>query len=104
MRLKISPQEKNTAPKSGLDRIIDFFNEDLEMNHPITIKEVVENTDLSYTFVKRTLERLKNEEYCGFHYEQSGATWIAWKDREHILPKMEDTCSRFLAPEDEESE
>ena len=38
----------------------------------------------------------KKEEYCGFHYEQSGSTWITWKDREHIVKKLDDTCSRFL--------
>ena len=53
---------------------------------------------------KKTLTKLKKEEYCGFNFEQSGATWIAWKDRDHILPKMDDTCSRFLKQENEESD
>ncbi len=84
------------SPKSGIERILDYFNKKLEMNHPVALKEVVENTGLSYTFVKKTLDKLKAEEYCGFHYEQSGSTWIAWKDREHITKKLDDTCSRFL--------
>ena len=57
---------------------------------------MVERTNLSYTFVKKTLDKLKNEEYCGLHYEQSGATWIAWKDREHVIKKLDDTCAHML--------
>ncbi len=84
------------APKTGIERILEYFNENLEISHPVTLKEVVEKTGLSYTFIKKTLEKLKKEEYCGLHYEQSGSTWIAWKDREHIIKKLDETCGRFL--------
>jgi len=66
------------------------------MNHPIAIKEIVDKTGFSWSFVKKTLERLKKEEYCGYNLEKSGGTWIAWKDREHILPKKDDTCGHLL--------
>ena len=92
MNWKIS----NSAPKTGFEKIIDFFNNDLEVNHPITIKELVDKTGFSWSFVKKTLEKLKKEEYSGFHWEKSGGTWIIWKDREHILKKLDDTCNRFL--------
>ncbi len=68
----------------------------MEKNHPITLKEVVDKTGISYTYVKRVLDKFKKEEYCGFHFDKSGGTWIAWKDREKILPKLDDTCSRYL--------
>jgi hypothetical protein len=98
--LNISSKDSDTSPKTGLERILEYFNDNLEINHPVALKEVVDKTGLSYTYVKKTLTRLKKEEYCGFNFEQSGATWIAWKDREHILPKMDDTCSRFLKQND----
>jgi hypothetical protein len=84
------------APKTGIERILEYFNKNLEINHPVALKEIVDNTKLSYTFVKKTLDKLKEEEYCGLNYEQSGSTWIAWKDREHIIKKLDDTCSQFL--------
>jgi DNA-binding transcriptional regulator GbsR (MarR family) len=87
---------ENSSPKTGLENLIDFFNNKLEINHPITIKEIVEKTGFSWSFIKKTLKKLKEEEYCGFHFEKSGNAWIAWKDREHIIKKMDDTCSRFL--------
>jgi len=93
---KITQKTPDSQPKTGLERILDFFNETLEVNHPITLKEVVDKTNLSYTFVKKTLTRLKEEEYCGFHFEKSGGTWITWKDRKHIIKKTDDTCSKFL--------
>ena len=84
------------APKTGVEKIIDFFNGDLEINHPVTLKEIVDKTTLSYTFVKKTLDKFKKEEYCGFNYEQSGSTWIAWKDREHITKQLDNTCGHML--------
>lgn len=96
MELKISFKTLDSAPKTGLEKIIDFFNKTLEKNHPIAITEVVKKTGFSWSFVKKTLKKLKEEDYCGFHFEKSGNMWIAWKDREHIIKKMDDTCSRFL--------
>ena len=87
---------ENSSPKTGLENIIDFFNNKLEENHPVTIKEIVEKTGFSWSFIKKTLKKLKEEEYCGFHFDKSGNTWIAWKDRNKIIKKMDDTCSRFL--------
>jgi hypothetical protein len=93
----------DTSPKTGIEKIIDFFNEELDINHPIAIAEVVDKTGFSWSFVKKTLVRIKNE-YDGFHFEKSGNTWISWKDREHIIRKLEDTCSRFLDESDSECE
>lgn len=96
VRLDINTEPPDSAPKTGFEKIIDFFNNNLDLNHPIAITEVVNRTGFSWSFVKKTLKRIKEEEYCGFHFEKSGNTWIVWKDRDKILPKMDDTCSRFL--------
>ena len=85
----------NSSPKSGLEKIIDYFNDSLDVNHPIAIAKIVEDTGFSWSFVKKTLTKIK-EEYDGFHFEKSGNTWISWKDRNHIIKKLDDTCSRFL--------
>ena len=96
MKFTINSDSPSSAPKTGFEKIIDFLNEHLEINHPIAIAEVVDKTGFSWSFIKKILKKLKGEEYCGFHFEKSGNTWIAWKDRDKILPKMDDTCSRFL--------
>jgi len=93
--------EKDSAPKTGFQKILDFFNNNLEMNHPIAIAEVVEKTGFSWSFVKKTLAKIK-EEYDGFQFEKSGSTWIMWKDRNHIIKKLEETCSRFLKDDEQE--
>lgn len=87
--------EEKATPKTGFEKIIEFFNENLEISHPIAIAEVVEKTGFSWSFVKKTLSRIK-EEYDGFYFEKSGSTWLMWKDRNHIIKKLDDTCSRFL--------
>ena len=91
--------EINTHPKTVFEKIIDFFNNDLDINRPIAIAEVVEKTGFSWSFVKKTLSRLK-EEYDGFYFKKSGSTWIIWKDRDHIIKKLDETCSRFLDEND----
>lgn len=93
--------EKNTTPKTGFEKIIDFFNANLEISRPITIAEVVERTGFSWSFVKKTLSKIK-EDYDGFHFEKSGSTWITWKDRDHIIKKLDKTCSRYLDENEEE--
>ena len=93
--------EINTHPKTGFEKIIDFFNDNLDVNHPIAIAEVVERTGFSWSFVKKTLTKIK-EEYDGFYFEKSGSTWIMWKDRDHVIKKLDDTCSRFLDESDQQ--
>ena len=93
--------EKNTTPKTGFDKILDFFNNSLAVNHPIAIAEVVERTGFSWSFVKKTLTKIKDD-YDGFFFEKSGSTWIIWKDRNHIIKKLDETCSRFLVDDEEE--
>jgi hypothetical protein len=83
------------TPKTGFEKIIDYFNNNLEINHPVAIAKVVEDTGFSWSFIKKTLTKIK-EEYDGFHFEKSGNTWITWKDRNHIIQKLDETCSRFL--------
>ncbi|MHA1106950.1 MAG: hypothetical protein ACTSPN_14745 [Promethearchaeota archaeon] len=87
--------ENDSAPKTGLEKIKYFFNNVLEINHPITIAEVVNKTGFSWSFIKKTLIKMKDE-YDGFHFEKSGSAWIVWKDRNHVIKKLDDTCSRFL--------
>jgi len=94
--------EKELTPKTGLDRVIEFFNDDLEINHPIAISEVVERTNFSWSFIKKTLKGMVGN-YEGFHFEKSGGTWLIWKDRDHIIKKLDDTCSRFLKEEEEKN-
>jgi len=89
------------TPKTGFEKIIDYFNNKLEINHPLAIAKVVEDTGFSWSFIKKTLTKVK-EEYNGFHFEKSGNTWIIWKDRDHIIKKLDETCSRFLDESDEE--
>lgn len=81
--------------KSGLEKIIDFINS-LEKSHPVSITEIVDNTDLSWTYVKRVLKEDLKDNYAGFHFEKSGNTWIAWKDREKIVKKLDKTCGSML--------
>jgi hypothetical protein len=87
--------------KTGLEKIIEYFNFNLEENQPIAIAKVVEDTGFSWSFIKKTLARIK-ENYDGFHFEKSGNTWIIWKDRDHIIKKLDETCSRFLEDSDDE--
>jgi hypothetical protein len=87
--------EENEPPKSGFDKIIDYFNNSIELNHPVAIAEIVEQTGFSWSFVKKTLTKI-SEQYDGFHFEKSGSTWITWKDRDHLIKKLNDTCSRLL--------
>lgn len=93
--------ENATSPKTGFEKIIDFFNNNLEKNRPIAIAEVVERTGFSWSYVKKTLSKIKDD-YDGFYFEKSGSTWIIWKDRKHIIKKLDETCSRFLVDDEEE--
>ena len=87
--------ETDTSPKSGFEKIIDYFNHSLEINHPIAIAKIVEDTGFSWSFIKKTLAKIK-EEYEGFHFEKSGNTWITWKDRDHLIKKLNETCGQLL--------
>jgi len=91
----ISQNNQNTAPKTGFERIVEFIN-NLELNHPVAIAEIVERTGLSWTYVKRILSKELKDKYEGFNLEKSGNTWITWKDREKIIKKLDDTCSDLL--------
>ncbi|MHA1931290.1 MAG: hypothetical protein ACW96X_02055, partial [Promethearchaeota archaeon] len=89
------------TPKTGFEKIIEYFNIKLQINHPVAIAKVVEETGFSWSFIKKTLAKIK-EEYDGFHFEKSGNTWITWKDRDHIIKKLDETCSSLLDDSDEE--
>ena len=89
------------TPKTGFEKIIEYFNNILDINHPVAIAKVVEDTGFSWSFIKKTLTRVK-EEFDGFHFEKSGNTWITWKDRDHIIKKLDETCSNLLDESDEE--
>lgn len=93
--------ETDLTPKTGYEKIITYFNNKIEINHPVAIAKIVEDTGFSWSFVKKTLTKI-NDEYDGFHFEKSGNTWIMWKDRDHLIKKLEETCSRlFDDPENE---
>ncbi len=83
------------VPKSGFDKILDYFNNSLNLNRPVAIAKIVEETGFSWSFIKKTLTKI-SKQYDGFHFEKSGSTWIAWKDRNHLIKKLNDTCSRLL--------
>jgi len=87
--------QTENPPKSGFEKLIDYFNKSLDLNHPIAIAKIVEDTGFSWSFIKKTLAKIK-EEYDGFHFEKSGSTWITWKDRDHLIKKLDETCSRLL--------
>ncbi len=91
-------ESKEDEQKTGFQKIISFFN-DGDKNKPAAIAEVVERTGLSWSYVKKVLEQLKRENYCGFHFEKSGNTWMSWKDRDKILKKPTDTCGHMLKEE-----
>ena len=95
MNSAISQNNQNTAPKTGFERIIEFIN-NLELNHPVAIAEIVDKTELSWTYVKRILSKELKDKYEGFNLEKSGNTWITWKDRDKIIKKLDDTCSDLL--------
>jgi hypothetical protein len=85
----------NETPKTGFDKIIEYFNNSLEINHPVAIAQIVNDTGFSWSFVKKTLKKI-NDEYDGFHFEKSGSTWITWKDRDHLIKKLDYTCANLL--------
>ena len=92
-------ESKNT-PKTGFEKILEYFNNSIEINYPVAIAKIVEDTGLSWSFVKKTLTKI-NDEYDGFHFEKSGSTWITWKDRDHLIKKLNETCSRLLDESDD---
>lgn len=92
---------KDSSPKTGLERVIQFFNNELEINHPIAISEVVEKTGFSWSFIKKTLKSMVGN-YDGFNFEKSGGTWLIWKDRDRIIKKLNNTCSQLLKDEEKE--
>jgi hypothetical protein len=87
--------EFKKPPKTGFEKIIEYFNNSLEINHPVAIAEIVNDTGFSWSFIKKTLNKI-NDEYDGFHFEKSGSTWITWKDRDHLIKKLKQTCSSLL--------
>jgi len=90
------------SPKTGFEKIIDYFNNSIKINHPVAIAKIVEDTGFSWSFVKKTLAKI-NENFIGFHFEKSGNTWIMWKDRNHLIRKLDETCSRLLEDSNNES-
>jgi hypothetical protein len=96
VQFTITSETPDIIPTTGFEKIINFFNKKLNINNPVGIQEIVDKTGLSWSYIKKVLEKLLKEEYCGFHFEKLGNSWVSWKDREHIIKKMDNTCSRFL--------
>ena len=51
----------DSSPKTGIEKILYFLNDVLEINRPITIAEVVDKTGLSWSFIKKVLAKMKDE-------------------------------------------
>lgn len=94
--IPISSKNYDDSLTPGAKKIISFLNEDLDVNKPVDIHEIVDQTDLSWTYVKKILEKFKEEKYVGFHFEKLGNSWIIWKDRKHVIKQPKNTCGRFL--------
>jgi len=92
----ITSETPDIVPTTGFEKIINFFNKKLDINNPVGIQEIVDETGLSWSYIKKVLEKLLKEEYCGYHFEKVGNSWVSWKDREHIIKKLDNTCGRFL--------
>ncbi len=93
--------QTENSPKTGFEKIIEYLNNSLEINHPIAIAKIVEDTGFSWSFIKKTLSKIK-EQYDGYHFEKSGNTWLIWKDRQHLIKKLNETCSSLLAESENE--
>ena len=96
MEFTITSETPDIVPTTGFEKIINFFNKKLDINNPVGIQEIVDETGLSWSYIKKVLEKLLKEEYCGYHFEKVGNSWVSWKDREHIIKKLDNTCGRFL--------
>ncbi|MFX1392303.1 MAG: hypothetical protein ACFFAH_01900 [Promethearchaeota archaeon] len=96
MKFNITSETSDIVPTTGFEKILNFFNKQLNINKPVGIQEIVDETGLSWSYIKKVLKKLLKEEYCGFHFEKVGNSWVTWKDREHIIKKMDNTCGRFL--------
>ncbi|TFF89738.1 MAG: hypothetical protein EU548_06600 [Promethearchaeota archaeon] len=92
------------SPKTGFEKVLEFFNSKLSVNKPVDIARIEDETELSWTYVKRVLQKLKKEKYEGFHFKKLGNSWIAWKDREKIIKKLDNTCGHLLREEQETNE
>lgn len=93
--------QTENSPKTGFEKIIEYLNKSLEINHPVAIAKIVEDTGLSWSFIKKTLSKIK-EQYDGYHFEKSGNTWLIWKDRQHLIKKLNETCSSLLTESENE--
>lgn len=78
---------------SGYDKVIEFFNK-MEINHPVSIKEIEEYTDLSWTGIKKILDKIKDD--YNLNLRKSGGNWIIWKNQGHLKRKLKDSCSQYL--------
>ncbi|MCK4281789.1 MAG: hypothetical protein KAX10_06720 [Candidatus Lokiarchaeota archaeon] len=78
---------------SGYERIVTFFN-NMEENHPVSIKEIEDNTNLSWTYIKKVLFKIEDNYHLNFR--KSGGTWIVWKEPGHLRRRIKDSCSQYL--------
>ncbi len=90
---KITEHEKLQKPPSGYVKIVKFFNS-MEENHPVSIKEIEQGTNLSWPYIKKVLFKIK-EDYL-LNLKKSGGTWIVWKEAGQLKRKLKDSCSQYL--------
>ncbi|MBN1215009.1 MAG: hypothetical protein JXA99_06140 [Candidatus Lokiarchaeota archaeon] len=92
--LNISNKNNHLTP--GFKKIIEYMNYKLEKNTPIDIAKIVDDTNLSWTYVKKNLEYIKKKNYSGFNFEKLGNSWIVWKTRDKIIAKLNNTCGKLI--------
>jgi hypothetical protein len=85
--------KKISKEQSGYEKVIEFFD-NMEHNHPVSIKEIEKSTGLSWTYIKKLLFEIKEEYHLNL--EKSGGIWIVWKKEGHLKRKLKDTCSQYL--------
>lgn len=79
----------------GEQKVIDYFNA-LPVNDPVSLHEITSATDLSWTYVKALVTSGK----FTIETKKSGKSWIAWKVFDVVGLRHEDSCQKYLKPED----
>ncbi|GAB4318651.1 MAG: hypothetical protein Kow0069_21880 [Promethearchaeota archaeon] len=90
--------DRPPAVTPGEQKILDFFNDRVPVNEPVSLREVTEATGLSWTYVKRVVTSGK----FTVHAKKSGKTWIAWKTASRVGVHHDDTCAKYLIDEVDE--
>ena len=66
----------------------------MDKNCPVTFSEIEKSTGLSWTGVKKVVDKIKKNYHLKLR--QSGKSWIVWKDEGPLRRKIPDSCHQFL--------